>query len=138
LNFCYCFIAVLFSANARQRTTGTLICADLHQPPWTLRNKHCGEKEDQRGYCHGGEHPAPAILPIPRLANQFRRGAFGDWVRNQPVDDLRGQNSHNNGQLIQGHQPSAPGRRANLCNISWGDIRGDADGQSASNPPGNK
>src|SRR5207249_10281285 len=110
LNFCYCFIAVLFSANARQRTTGTLICADLHQPTWTLRNKHCGEKEDQRGYCHGGEHPSPAILPIPRLANQFRRGAFADPVRKDATDELSGQTCHKKAQLLYGHPPAVTWR----------------------------
>jgi len=135
LDFRQCPAAVWLAADPRQNAAGQVAPAVLHQPARAFGNEPRAHKEHHGGNGDSGEHPAPAVLAVPRQANHLGGGPFRDLPGDQPIDHLGGQDAHHDGQLVQRHQAAPPGSRADFRDVSGRHVGRQADGHAAHHAP---
>ncbi len=91
-----------------------------------------GEREravQQRGQCHGQEHPPPRVDAEPQgLVGPARRPL------QQPVDDERQEDAGHDGQLLERSEPAADARRGGLGDVGRRNHRRDAHAEAADDP----
>ena len=101
----------------------------------TFRQDHPRKQEHQRRRRDRREHPAPAVLAVPRLADELRGGVVRHPLGNQPIGGLPDDEPDEDGQLVDRHEPSAETGRRHLGDVHRRDVRGHADGHAAQQSP---
>ena len=65
------------------------------------REEQGSEKKQDGRNRDGGEHPAPTVLAVPGETDHFRGRTILNFLGNQPIHELRSQDTHDDGQLVQ-------------------------------------
>ena len=121
-------LGILPAADAHEGLTCRLLAAVDSQPAGAFRNDEREDEEDHRRHGAYPEHPSPRplhALRIERLASGRKMPGYS------PVDDLRGEYSQHDGQLVQRHEPAADRRRSHFGDVNRRDVRRDSDAETA-------
>ena len=98
--------------------------------------KQRAEEKQQRGHGHGREHPAPAVLAVPRLADELRRGAVGHLaaaISQLTICAPRMPMTIVNWLMATSRPRMCAGRH--LGDVHRREVRGHADGHAAEDAP---
>src|ERR1039457_2493595 len=99
--------------NAERLFTASLGC----QPPRAFWNHERSNQEKDRWNRGHRKHPAPSPLAIPRQQDLLRRSPQGHWAGNEPVHNLRQENTEDEGPPAEREQTASQPRKPDLCDI---------------------
>ena len=102
--------------NPVEHRRGLLSTTLASEPAWRLRNEKQRYPEDNGGQSLRGQHPAPVV-----------NAEIGEHI----IRKISQQDPEYDSQLIQGHEPAAPGRGGDLCDVHRRDHGRGADAQAA-------
>ncbi len=121
--------------NAGENGARLLRISVFGQPARAFRHQQHSKKKQQRRSGGQSEHPAPALLAEPGIADELVSRAGRELAHEKPVDVLGKQNAQDDGELINRNELAA-----NLSGRDFGDIhrrqiRRQTDGHAAEDAP---